>query len=220
MICSTVVRELTGRYSRVPRLTYLDTLAGWTILSSEGNDFLQNVEIAVESGGQRNLLVGSTGFATIQAAFVAAASGDNVRLAVGDLYRLGDLQRYRADGDCAGRGGEERHYAGEPFGITVYASSGADTITGSGNGASSRRRRRGHPSGGNGNDLLNGGAGTDTLAGDGGNDIYFVDNVGDVVVEGGQCRRPGLCSSSTMCSAGSRGRGSGGHRSCARRRSI
>ena len=37
--------------------------------------------------------------------------------------------------------------------------------------------------GGAGNDLIDGGTGADRLVGGGGNDIYYVDNVGDVVVE-------------------------------------
>jgi trimeric autotransporter adhesin len=37
--------------------------------------------------------------------------------------------------------------------------------------------------GNTGNNLLNGGAGADTMYGNAGNDTYFVDNVGDVVVE-------------------------------------
>ena len=39
--------------------------------------------------------------------------------------------------------------------------------------------------GGDSADTLDGGAGTDRMVGGGGNDIYFVDAVGDVVVEGG-----------------------------------
>jgi trimeric autotransporter adhesin len=37
--------------------------------------------------------------------------------------------------------------------------------------------------GGSGNDVLDGGAGTDTMVGGAGNDIYYVDNLGDQVVE-------------------------------------
>lgn len=37
--------------------------------------------------------------------------------------------------------------------------------------------------GGAGNDILNGGAGTDIMSGAGGNDTYYVDNVGDRVIE-------------------------------------
>ena len=62
-------------------VSYHDTVIGWLVTSSEGNDFLQNVEIVVDGDGQRNLLVGSTGFATLQDALNAAEDGDNVRLA-------------------------------------------------------------------------------------------------------------------------------------------
>ena len=44
--------------------TFTDLAIGWLVQSSEGNDLLRNVEILVEGSGQRNLLVGSTGFAT------------------------------------------------------------------------------------------------------------------------------------------------------------
>jgi Ca2+-binding RTX toxin-like protein len=37
--------------------------------------------------------------------------------------------------------------------------------------------------GNNGNNLLNGGAGADTMQGGAGNDVYFVDDVGDTIVE-------------------------------------
>jgi len=40
-------------------------------------------------------------------------------------------------------------------------------------------------SGGNGNDLLDGGSGADRLYGGAGNDVYVVDDLGDVVFEGG-----------------------------------
>lgn len=38
--------------------------------------------------------------------------------------------------------------------------------------------------GGGGNDVLDGGAGADTMTGGSGNDVYYVDDAGDVVVEG------------------------------------
>jgi Ca2+-binding RTX toxin-like protein len=39
--------------------------------------------------------------------------------------------------------------------------------------------------GGEGDDTLNGGAGADTMVGGNGNDIYYVDNIGDTVLESG-----------------------------------
>lgn len=48
----------------------------------------------------------------------------------------------------------------------IYGNTGNNVLTGMG-----------------GNDILNGGAGADTMAGGMGNDTYYVDNVGDVVIE-------------------------------------
>src|SRR6185369_15898120 len=48
----------------------------------------------------------------------------------------------------------------------VYAGGGDDTITA-----------------GSGNDNIDGGAGADSMAGGDGNDVYYVDNVGDLVIE-------------------------------------
>ena len=42
-------------------LTYIDTVAGWLISSSEGNDFLQARRDRRSPAADRNLLVGSTG---------------------------------------------------------------------------------------------------------------------------------------------------------------
>ena len=62
---------------------FSDTVIGWVITSSEGNDVLQRTEIAVEGLGQRNLLVGGTAFAGIQAALNEAVDNDTIRLATG-----------------------------------------------------------------------------------------------------------------------------------------
>ena len=43
--------------------------------------------------------------------------------------------------------------------------------------------------GNSGNNLIDGGIGADAMSGGAGNDTYFVDNGGDVVIEG---RRPGF----------------------------
>ena len=82
-------------------VSYLDTVAGWAILSAaDGNDFVQHTEVVVDGGGQRNLLVGGTGYATLQAALTGAQTGDNVRLAAGNYsgnvnYNVGGLTVYR-----------------------------------------------------------------------------------------------------------------------------
>jgi hypothetical protein len=50
-------------------------------------------------------------------------------------------------------------------------------ITGIGNGLGNQI------TGNNGNNIIDGGAGADTMIGGAGNDIYYVDNVGDVIIE-------------------------------------
>lgn len=57
--------------------------AGWQIVSADGTDLLNGVEIIVGDTGPRILLVGNGGFATIQAAVDAANAGDIVRIAAG-----------------------------------------------------------------------------------------------------------------------------------------
>ena len=148
-------------------VTYLDTAAGWAILSSEGNDFLQRVEI-LEADGQRNLLVGSTGFATIQDAFDNAEAGDNVRLASGSYS--GSWSYDDAGLTVIAQPGAVLNATFTPVGgqgIKVIGAGGADSITTGG-----------------GNDDLNGGGGVDALTGGGGDDRYHVDNAADSVTEG------------------------------------
>ncbi|HEY5710743.1 MAG TPA: Calx-beta domain-containing protein, partial [Allosphingosinicella sp.] len=58
------------------------TVIGWAMVNSEGNDFLTSVEIA-QTGTQRNLLVGSTALASIQAASNLAVDGDFIQVANG-----------------------------------------------------------------------------------------------------------------------------------------
>ncbi len=62
--------------------TYAPTATGWTVTSSEGTDTLIGIE-KVESAGGDTLLVGSGGFATIQAAIDAAENGDTILIAEG-----------------------------------------------------------------------------------------------------------------------------------------
>ena len=51
---------------------------------AEGTDTLSRIEKIVDGGGaERHLLVGNGGYATIQAAIDAAASGDTIRIAAG-----------------------------------------------------------------------------------------------------------------------------------------
>jgi serralysin len=63
--------------------TYTPTGTGWTVTSSDGTDSLVNVEIVDSGPGPDVLLVGSGGFATIQAAVDAAHDGDTILVAAG-----------------------------------------------------------------------------------------------------------------------------------------
>ncbi|HYG47042.1 MAG TPA: M10 family metallopeptidase C-terminal domain-containing protein [Allosphingosinicella sp.] len=62
---------------------YTPTGTGWTVTSSDGTDSLTNVEIVDSGPGPNVLLVGSGGFATIQAAVDAAQDGDTILVAAG-----------------------------------------------------------------------------------------------------------------------------------------
>ncbi len=165
-------------------VTYIDTAIGWLVSSSEGNDFLQQMEV-VEADGQRNLLVGATGYATLQAALTAAETDDNVRLAAGSYT---GTVNYSVDGltvIAQPNAVQNLTYAtASAFGITVVAANGADTIT-TGNGDDFIFGGGGNDvlNGGGGNDRLNGEAGTDAMSGGTGNDWFFVDNAGDTVAE-------------------------------------
>ncbi len=148
-------------------LAYVDTVIGWAVSSSEGTDFLQRTEIAVNGSGQRNLLVGGTAFASLQAALDAAQDNDNVRLAAGTY---GGTVNYADSGlTVIAQSGAVINATFAPSagqGITVLAAGAADHITT-----------------GAGNDVLVGGGGADVLTGGEGDDIYAVDNANDVVNE-------------------------------------
>ncbi|MBC7312914.1 MAG: calcium-binding protein [Rhizobium sp.] len=103
----------------------------------------------------------------------------NSGLMVGDILLGAGNDLY--DGRLGGVSGEVQGGAGDDIlrggdgGETLYGGDGADTLDGNG-GADTLV-------GGDGADALDGGAGADTLSGDTGNDSYYLDNVGDVVIE-------------------------------------
>ena len=146
---------------------FSDTVIGWITTSADGNDVLQNVEIAVDGDGQRNLLVGSTGFATLQAALNAAEADDDVRLAAGTY--AGTFNYSDAGLRVIAQPGAVINATFTPSGsdgITVLAAGSVDHVTT-----------------GAGSDLIDGGAGADTMTGGAGDDQYFVDQAGDIVNE-------------------------------------
>lgn len=63
--------------------TIVATGTGWTVIGDGGTDTLTNVEKVDDSALGRVLLVGSSGFATIQAAITAASDGDTIMVATG-----------------------------------------------------------------------------------------------------------------------------------------
>ena len=147
--------------------SFADTVSGWTIVSADGSDVLDGVEI-VEAPGQRTLLVGATAFATIQAAFDNAETGNIIRLAAGT--HIGAATYSDTGLTVISQPGAVINATFTPAGgqgITVIGAGAADSITTGG-----------------GNDDLNGGGGVDALAGGGGDDRYHVDNAADSVTEG------------------------------------
>jgi Ca2+-binding RTX toxin-like protein len=60
----------------------VSSATGWTVTSADGTDRIKNTEI-IDDGNHHTLLVGGTGFATIQAAVDAAQNGDTILIANG-----------------------------------------------------------------------------------------------------------------------------------------
>ena len=78
----------------------------------------------------------------------------------------------------------ETIFANPTLGSRIFAYGGDDTINGSvGNDRIFAGSGNDTIFGGGGNDVIDGNAGADTMTGGAGNDNYFVDNLGDVVIE-------------------------------------
>jgi len=168
-----------------PNLVYADTVLGWVISSSEGSDILQRTEIAVDGAGQRNLLVGATAFAGLQAALDEAVADDNVRLAAGSYS---GTFNYDVTGlTVIAQAGAVQNVTYTPAGtegITVIAANGADTITtGAGDDILFGNGGADNLNGGGGNDVLDGGGGGDIMTGLGGDDFFHVVDASDQVLE-------------------------------------
>lgn len=154
---------LTGDYG-------YDTLSGLagndTLTGGAGDDILDGgdgTDIAEFSGSSANSFIF---FDTDGSLVVGGVDGRDV---------LTDIEALHFAGDNVTLGLND---------IPALGTSGVDTITGS-----TRRDRlfglEGNDSltGGDGDDELDGGEGADTMAGGDGDDYYYVDNVGDVIIE-------------------------------------
>lgn len=108
------------------------------------------------------IVVGSYSGSTAAASIITANSGNNVILGAANAETI-----YGLDGSdhLYGKGGDD----------SLWGGSGNDVL----DGGSGNDRLQGEA----GNDVLNGRAGDDVMAGGTGNDWYYVDSVGDVVVE-------------------------------------
>lgn len=172
-IFSSVTYSLTGRY--IEKLT----LTGSANITGTGNDLAQTI-------------VGNTGDNDL----IGLGGNDILEGGNGDDRLNGGLGDDTLNG---GAGNDTVTYAGITAAVNVSlaiagaqntGAAGTDTLIGIENlsGTSYNDTLRGD-SGANelygraGNDTLIGGSGADTMVGDTGNDIYYVDNVGDVVVE-------------------------------------
>ncbi|MBO3759443.1 calcium-binding protein [Ciceribacter sp. L1K22] len=127
------------------------------------------------TGATEKMVITNTGLIEGQYAFysnaiVAVDEITNTGTMRGNIYLdsgddLYDGRNGRLTGTVVGGFGDDRLYGGVDN-DTFYGNDGADTLKGN-----------------NGNDTLDGGADADRMEGGAGNDKFFVDNVGDVVVE-------------------------------------
>ena len=153
--------------------------------TGEGTDTLSNIEIVDDGASGKILLVGNGGYATIQAAFDAAAAGDTIQIAPGDYS--GSPATTAVDGLIVSAPADATGIAitlgGTVHDITLLGDSDID-VTGNGlDNVITGNDGNNSLSGLGGNDTLTGGAGDDTLdGGDGTDTASYADAAGGVTV--------------------------------------
>ena len=173
----------TAHYTGTVTVTATDD--GWSVDggAGEGTDTLSNVEVIDDAAGGKIRLVGNGGYATIQAAFDAAAAGDTIQIAPDDYS--GSPATTTVDGLMVSA-------PADATGIAITLGTGVHDITllgdsdidVTGNGLDNvivGNDGNNSLSGLGGNDTLTGGAGDDTLdGGDGTDTASYADAAGGV----------------------------------------
>ena len=176
----------TAHYTGTVTVTATDD--GWSVDggAGEGTDTLSNVEVIDDAAGGKILLVGNGGYATIQAAFDAAAAGDTIQIAPGDYS--GSPATTAVDGLIVSASAEATGIAitlgGTVHDITLLGDSDID-VTGNGlANVITGNDGNNSLSGLGGNDTLIGGLGDDTLdGGDGTDTASYADAASGVIVK-------------------------------------
>ena len=165
----------TAHYAGTVAVTATD--GGWSVNGGivEGTDTLSNVEVIDDAGSGKTLLVGNGGYATIQAAFDAAAAGDTIQIAPDDYSgspataTVEDL-KVSAPAEATGiaitldtgvhnitlLGDSDIDVTGNGLDNVIVGNDGNNSLSGLGGDDTIQ--------GGAGNDTLDGGDGTDTAS--------------------------------------------------------
>jgi Ca2+-binding RTX toxin-like protein len=144
-----------------------------TLTGGAGADLLDGgtgADRMIGGAGDDTYLVDDAGDQVVE---LPGGGTDTVRLSVNSYIMSDNVERLLYVGTGAGT-------------VTVWGNAADNVITGSSTAANVLVGGDGNDTltGGSGNDQLNGTAGADRMVGGAGDDIYYVDNAGDVVVEG------------------------------------
>ncbi|EGF93678.1 hemolysin-type calcium-binding repeat 2 copies family protein [Asticcacaulis biprosthecium C19] len=149
-----------------------------TVLGGAGNDEIHTHGGDAIDGGEGSDILYVHGFESTAAISINAGAGGNVAGIEAISFQGGGF----ADTLIGSEGGDT--FVGGDRADTALGGAGADILHGeAGDDGMDGGGDNDILSGGDGKDNLSGGAGDDTLAGGAGDDIYWVDAIGDVVIE-------------------------------------